>query len=73
ALSPRQGRNAARRDAVASGKRRDAPCRGDSAALRVAFGRPARFVEGLDRSVATLFDLLLAARTARTRRRPRPV
>ncbi len=49
---------------AASGKRRDAPCQCDSAALRVAPGLPARSVERLDRSVATLFGLFLTARTA---------
>ena len=63
ALSGRQGRRGARRDAGTSGKRLDAPCRPDSAARRVAPGRPPAASRASTVGTATLFGPLLAGRT----------
>ena len=63
ALSGRQGRRGARRDAGTSGKRLDAPCRPDSAALRVAPRRPPASSRASTVVPATLFGPLLADRT----------
>jgi len=63
ALSGRQGRRGARRDAGTSGKRLDAPCRPESAARRVARRRPPAASRALTVVPATLFGPLLAGRT----------
>ena len=63
APSGRQGRRGARRDAGTSGERLDAPCRPDSAALRVAPRRPPAASRASTVVPATLFGPLLADRT----------
>ena len=63
ALSGRQSRNGAQRDAGTSGKRRDARCRPESAALRVAPRRPPAASRASTVFPDTLFGPLLADRT----------
>ena len=63
ALSGRQGRRGAQRDAGTSGKRLDAPCRPDSVALRVAPRRPPATSRASTVFPDTLFGPLLADRT----------
>ena len=53
-----------------SGKRLDAPCQPDSAALRVAPRRPPAASRASSVGIATLFGPLLAERTPGQRRRP---
>ena len=63
ALPSRQSRSGAQRDAGTSGKRRDARCRLDSTALRVAPGRPPASSRASTVFPDTLFGPLLADRT----------
>ena len=62
ALSGRQGRNGAPRDAGTSGKRRDARCRPETAALRVAPRRPPAASQASTVIPDTLFGPLLTDR-----------
>ena len=62
-VSGRQGRSGAQRDAGTSVKRRDAHCRPESAALRVAPRRPPAASRASTVVPATLFGPLLADRT----------
>ena len=63
ALSGRQGRRGVQRDAGTSGKRFDAHCRPDGAALRVAPRRPPAVSRASTVFPDTLFGPLLADRT----------
>ena len=63
ALSGRQGRRGAQRDAGTSGKRLDASCRPESAALRVVPRRPPAASRASTVFPDTLFGPLLADRT----------